>query len=77
MKTLVSIIAGLFIGWLVFFKLDPWIVQSVIDMIGVEESNLGLAKLILWVILIVFTGSLTIWLAAIAGILVRIVLEGK
>lgn len=72
MKTLVSVIVGLVIAYLAFFQFDPWLVQTIIDMLEVGTSDsIGIIKVILWIAVIFFTGGFTIVMAALAGILVR------
>jgi len=74
MKTLVSVIVGIVIAYLAFFQFDSWLVQKIVEMIGVESNNLGLAKLIIWCVVLFFSAGLTFWLAALAGIFVRLIL---
>ena len=75
MKTLVSVIVGIVIAWLVFFKFDPWLVKTIIEMLEVGSSDsIGLIKVILWIAVICCTGAFTFVMAALAGILTRVVL---
>ena len=64
MKTIVSILLGLVIFYLIFFQLDPAIVSWIISKVPVSAGEwLGLIEVIVWIIVILFTGGLGIWLS--------------
>lgn len=65
MKLLLSIIVGLVIGYLIFFQLDPFIVRSIVDMISAPSEWVGVTKFIAWVVVLVFTGGLGIWISVV------------
>ena len=75
MKTIISIITAIILMWLVFFKLDPAIVNSIVHTLSPESANNGLIKLILWVFLVLVSGSITIIVSIFIGWVVYTFLE--
>lgn len=65
-KILVTILFAVFLGWLVFFNIDPWLVSECLELINPSEEYMGLTTLILWGVLLFFSGFLTIVLIVIA-----------
>jgi len=79
MKNLISLIVTLVALYFVFFQLDPWIVNSIMDAIPQTENILEWFKLIkigIWVVLILLTGGLSIVLSIALGGIVHSIFEG-
>jgi len=74
MKTLISIVVSLVLMYLVFFQLDPYIINSIMDALP-ETGNIvewfKIIKIGLWVLLITLTGGLSIGLSIMIGSMVR------
>ncbi len=70
MKTLISIVIGIlaFIG---IFYLDGMLIDWVVGPIG-DAGTRHLLKIGLWVVAIMFTSGLAIWIGILAGGLARV-----
>lgn len=77
MKILTSIAVGIISMYLVLFQLDPWLVAQIVDMIGIEKGNIGLAKLIIWIVVIFFTGGITFWISVLLGAFTAAILSSS
>lgn len=78
MKTIISVLVGLVIFYLIFFQLDPWIVNSIMNAIPQEESIIEwmkLLKIAVWFFVISLTAGLGIGLSVWIGGIARIILD--
>lgn len=70
MKGLISVLVALLLMWLVFFKLDPAIVNWFLNLIPASHNDWKpMLKVIGWIVVVFFTGGFTIWIAALIGTL--------
>ena len=68
MKVLLSILVGLVVFWLVFFKIDPAIISWVMSNVPESASEwFGLIKIGVWLVVVGFTAGLGIWLSLMVG----------
>lgn len=75
MKTLISVLVGILVAYLMFFKFDAFVVNSVLDAIPQSADEWKpLLKIVLWIIMVCVTFGLTVMLAVLAGFLTRVIL---
>ena len=76
MKSIISVIVGAIVLYLVFFQLDPLIVNSIINLIPESASEwLGIIRLIVWIFTIAWTGGLALWLSIVVGGFIYVILD--
>ena len=78
MKLIVSFMVAVICIYLIFFKLDPWLIANIIDYLEIAKNpNIRLITLGLWVVIILTTGSATIGISIMVGSIFYTIIESN
>ena len=76
MKTLLSFLIGLICAVLLIYYVDGWLVNLIISNIPKSAWEwIGLIKIASWVVVLLLTGGIIIWISSLIGVVVNAILE--
>lgn len=76
MKTLISLMVSLIIAFLLIYFVDGAIVNYIISKIPNSAGEwIGLIKAGIWIIILVLTSGIVIWISVAIGLILNAILE--
>lgn len=76
MKVLISLIIGLLLAWVVFFRLDPAIVGWIVNSLPASADEWKpFLKVVGWIVVFLLTGGITVALSIMLGGFVYVILK--
>jgi hypothetical protein len=75
MKTLISFILSVVVAFLLVYYVDGALVSYIVDQIPKSASEwIGLIRIGVWILVLLLTGGIIIWISSILGIIVNAIL---
>lgn len=76
MKGIISVIVGLIVFYLIFFQIDPAIVNWIVSKVPESAGDwIGLIEIGVWIVTLAWTIGLGLWLSGVIATIAYVILD--